>query len=54
MTAELVAETPFMFYGSLEQVVDKLERLREDVGISHYVVRDAEQFAPVVAALAGR
>ena len=53
-TPELIAETPFMFYGSVEQVVDKIERLREDVGISHYVVRDAEQFAPVVAALAGR
>jgi alkanesulfonate monooxygenase SsuD/methylene tetrahydromethanopterin reductase-like flavin-dependent oxidoreductase (luciferase family) len=53
-TADLIAETPFMFYGSVEQVVDKLERRREDIGISHYVVRDAEQFAPVVAALAGR
>jgi probable F420-dependent oxidoreductase len=53
-TPELVAETPFMLYGSLEQVIDKVERLRADVGISHYVVRDAEQFAPVVAALAGR
>jgi len=40
--------------GSLEQIVDKLERLRQDVGISHVVVRDAEGFAPVVAALAGR
>jgi alkanesulfonate monooxygenase SsuD/methylene tetrahydromethanopterin reductase-like flavin-dependent oxidoreductase (luciferase family) len=53
-TPELIAETPFMFYGSVEQVIDKIERLREDVGISHYVVRDAEQFAPVVAALAGK
>ena len=38
----------------VEQIVDKLERLRADLGISHYVIRDAEQFAPVVAALAGR
>jgi probable F420-dependent oxidoreductase len=53
-TPELIAETPFVFFGSVEQVVDKIERLREDVGISHYVVRDDEQFAPVVAALAGR
>jgi probable F420-dependent oxidoreductase len=53
-TPELVAETPFMFYGSVEQVIDKIERLREDVGITHYVVRDAEQFAPVAAALAGK
>ena len=40
--------------GSLEQVIDKIERLREQLGISHYVVRDPEGFAPVVEALAGR
>ena len=53
-SADLVAETPFALVGSVDQIVDKLERLRADVGISHYVVRDAEGFAPVVAALAGR
>jgi len=54
VTADLIAQTPFLLLGSLEQIVDKLERLRQDVGISHVVVRDAEGFAPVVAALAGR
>jgi probable F420-dependent oxidoreductase len=54
VSAELIAETPFLLLGSLEQIVDKLERLRQDIGISHVVVRDAEGFAPVVAALAGR
>ena len=49
-----VEHTPFLLIGSVEQVVDKLERLRNDVGISHYVIRDAEAFASVVAALAGR
>lgn len=47
-------ETPFILAGSLEQIVDKLETLRADVGISHYVVRDPQGFAPVVDALAGR
>jgi probable F420-dependent oxidoreductase len=51
---ELLADTPFVLVGTVEEVVDKLERLREDIGVSHVVVRDAEQFAPVVAALAGR
>jgi probable F420-dependent oxidoreductase len=51
---QVLAETPFVVAGSVEEVVDKLERLRADLGISHYVIRDAEQFAPVVAALAGR
>jgi probable F420-dependent oxidoreductase len=51
---DVLAETPFALLGSTEQIVDKLERRRADLGISHYVVRDAVQFAPVVAALAGR
>ena len=50
----LIADTPFALCGSLEQVIDKVERLRQDIGVSHYVVRDPEGFAPVVAALAGR
>ena len=54
IAADQVEHTPFLLIGSVEQVVDKLERLRNDVGISHYVIRDAEGFAPVVAALAGR
>jgi probable F420-dependent oxidoreductase len=54
IAADQVEHTPFLLIGSVEQVVDKLERLRGDVGISHYVIRDAEGFAPVVDALAGR
>ncbi len=50
--AEVIAATPFVLVGSVEQVVDKLERLRERLGITHYVVRDADEFAPVVDALA--
>jgi probable F420-dependent oxidoreductase len=49
----LIDSTPFLLLGSVAEVVDKLERLRSDVGISHFVVRDAECFAPVVDALAG-
>lgn len=50
---EVVEQTPFALFGSLEQVVDKIERLREHVGISHFVIRDPEGFAPVVDALTG-
>ena len=50
---DVLEDTPFALSGSLEQVVDKVERLREELLISHFVVRDAEGFAPVVAALAG-
>lgn len=54
VSPELINETPFALVGSLEQVIDKVERLRAELGISHLVVRDAAGFAPVVAALSGR
>lgn len=53
VSPEVVVESPFLLIGSVEEVIDKLERLREDVGISHFVIRDADSFAPIVAALAG-
>ena len=50
----VLEETPFMLLGSIEQIVDKMERLREDVGISHYVIRDLDEFEPIIERLAGR
>ncbi len=52
--SEVVEATPFALSGSVEQIVDKIEGLREHLGISHFTLRDAEGFAPVVDALAGR
>ena len=40
--------------GSAAEIVDKLVGLRERLGISHYVVRDADGFAPIVDELRGR
>jgi len=54
LPAEVIDDTPFALFGSLDQVVDKIERLRETLGITHYVVRDTDGFAPVVEALNGR
>lgn len=54
LPAETVDETPFALFGSLDRVVDEIERLRELLGVSHLVVRDPDGFAPVVDALAGR
>jgi probable F420-dependent oxidoreductase len=51
---QVVRESPFVLVGSVEQVVDKLERVREALGVSHYVVRDPDAFAPVVEALDGK
>ncbi len=54
VSPEVIDSTPFVLVGSVGQIVDKLQRLRDDVGISHYVVRDPEGFAPVLEMLAGR
>ena len=51
---ELLEASPFLLVGTVDQIVDKLSSLRERLGVSHVVVRDAEAFAPVVAALGGR
>lgn len=54
-TAEgVVAESPFVLAGSVERIIDKLERIRERTGISHYVVRDPDAFSPIRDALHGR
>jgi probable F420-dependent oxidoreductase len=47
-------DCPFGLFGSVEQVVDKLNRIRDAIDISHYVIRDVEEFAPIVEALRGR
>ncbi|MFW2334343.1 TIGR03621 family F420-dependent LLM class oxidoreductase, partial [Ilumatobacter sp.] len=54
LPADIIEDAPFALFGSLERVVDEIERHRETLGITHYVVRDADGFAPVVAALTGR
>lgn len=54
LPGEVIDETPYVLVGSQEQIIDKLERLRERFGISHYVVRELETFAPIVEALSGR
>jgi probable F420-dependent oxidoreductase len=51
---DFVAASPFLLFGSIEQVIEELESRRTRLGISHVVVRDLEGFQPVVAALAGR
>lgn len=54
MPGDVIESTPFALFGSLDQVVDKIERLRAQLGITHYVIRDPEGFAPVVDALTHR
>lgn len=48
-----VDATPFVLFGTVDDVCEKLLGMREHLGVSHVVIRDAEAFAPVVARLAG-
>ena len=52
--ADAIKDSPFVMAGSVEQIVDKLECIRAATGISHYVVREPDAFAPVSDVLTGR
>lgn len=54
MDRDVIMSSPFLLFGSVDQIVDELETRRARLGISHVVVRDLVGFQPVVAALAGR
>lgn len=40
--------TPYVLIGRLEEIIDKLVVIRERWGISYFVVRDMESFAPII------
>ena len=54
-TAGLVG-SPYLLYGTLPALRDRLQRRRERTGISYYAIRQGsmEEMAPLVEALAGR
>lgn len=55
-TVEQLLASPYVFIGDTEQLLERLLRLREQFGISYFVVGDdsMEAFAPAVAHLAGQ
>jgi probable F420-dependent oxidoreductase len=55
LSAAEILESPYVLLGTVDQIVEALQRRRERWGISYYVVfeRDMDTFAPVVARLAG-
>jgi probable F420-dependent oxidoreductase len=48
-------DSPMVFVGSVEQIVERMQAQREQLGVSYYVVfeHEMEALAPVVARLAG-
>jgi len=55
VTTEQLLASPYMLIGSIEQLSEQIQRLREQFGISYFVVGSEymEAFAPVVSRLAG-
>lgn len=51
LTADVVAETPYALIGTIDEIVAKLRRCRSRWGITYFVVRDHDQFAPIIQRL---
>lgn len=51
---EQLLASPYLLIGSIEQIVERIQQLRERHGVSYFVVEseEMESFAPVVARLA--
>ncbi len=56
MEPEAMAAHPHTLIGSVDEIIETLQQRREEYGISYITIGDTviEDFAPVVAALAGR
>jgi len=54
--ATAVYDSPYVLYGTLGSVREKLQRRREELGVSYYTLpsRSMESMAPLVEALAGK
>ncbi len=53
VTEDDLLESPHIFIGSIDGLVEKLRGLRERLGVSSIMVGDVDQLAPVVERLAG-
>ena len=45
------ADAPYALIGTVDEIADKLERCRDRWGITYFVVRNRDQFAPVISRL---
>jgi hypothetical protein len=46
-----VVDTPYAIIGTVDEIAEKLERCRQRWGISYFIVRDHDQFAPIIQRL---
>jgi probable F420-dependent oxidoreductase len=49
-----VLDSPHLFIGSIDRLVEKFLQLREELGITSILLGDVDEFAPVLARLAGQ
>jgi probable F420-dependent oxidoreductase len=55
LTVDELLDSPHVFIGTIDQLVEKFTRLRDELGISNVMIGSGlEDFAPVVERLAGR
>jgi hypothetical protein len=56
ISAGQVLEMPSMLIGSLDQIAEKIQMLREQYAFSYFVIsdRNLETFAPIAAQLTGK
>jgi probable F420-dependent oxidoreductase len=52
ITPEELLESPHVFVGSVDFLVEKFQRMRSELGISYFMLFDADSLAPVVERLA--
>ncbi len=51
LSIEAAMATPYLLVGTVEEIVEKVARCQRELGISYFVVRTLDDFAPVIAAL---
>jgi probable F420-dependent oxidoreductase len=54
LTADDVLASPHLFVNTIDGFVEKFERLRDELGISSFMIGEIDELAPVVARLSGR
>lgn len=52
LATDVIETSPYFAYGSIDDLCDKVTRLRDEMGITYLTVREVDAFAPVVARLA--
>jgi len=53
LTEDEVIDSPHLFIGSIDRLVEKFQQLREELGISSIMLGGIDELAPVVERLAG-